>query len=355
MEQTKLKLAEAQNNISETPNKGGSKREATSPLYAEVTSLKKTRPDMWDETHGASNTHDMDLDLDMDNAQVDTADDVHVFSQPMNPTDIINVAKELRSIMFPELKSLIEGFKPYIKETVTDAIKEATKDLYTEIKKLKQANSELEEANEKLATENAELEKRVATVESGNDNLEQYSRRNSLRISGFEEIPNENTDDIVLSVAHYLNVHLDHRDIDRSHRVGKTGQKDASGQAKHRAIIVKFATYNARQRLYSKRKDLQESELGNIFLNEDLTKTRSKLLFDARTLVRVDKLQSAYASDGKIFVRGNDDERHLIKSSSDLLEFGDPKKVRKELAGKALIRPSRLAGISSGATGSSVD
>ena len=258
--------------------------------------------------------------------------------------------------MFPELKSLIEGFKPYIKETVTDAVKEATKGLNTEIRLLKQANSELAEANDKLASENADLGKRLTEAEMGNDSLEQYSRRNSLRISGFEETPNENTDDIVLSVAHHLNIQLDHRDIDRSHRVGKIGQKDSSGQPKHRAILVKFATYNARHRLYSKRKELSESEeLGNIFLNEDLTKTRPKLLFDARTLVRADKLQSAYASDGKIFVRGNDDERHLIKSTSDLLKFGDPKKVRKEMAGRALIKPARLTALYSAATGSSVD
>ena len=45
MEQTKLKLDDVQSSISETPNKGGSKREATSPLYSDIASLKKTRPD----------------------------------------------------------------------------------------------------------------------------------------------------------------------------------------------------------------------------------------------------------------------------------------------------------------------
>ena len=49
---------------------------------------------------------------------------------------------------------------------------------------------------------------------------------------------------------------------------------------------------------------------------EGLTKIRSKLLFDMRSslsLVGVKTLQSAYASDGKLVVKDNDDERHLIK------------------------------------------
>ena len=54
-----------------------------------------------------------------------------------------------------------------------------------------------------------------------------------------------------------------------------------------------------------KRKNLHDIDrFKDVFFNEDLTKSRSKLLFEARTLVRANKLQSAYASDGKIFVRG---------------------------------------------------
>ena len=198
----------------------------------------------------ASNAHDL-VEI-----QSGTVSDVHVFAQPMNPADVIDVAKELRSIMFPELKSIIEGFKPYIKETVTDAVIEATKHLSTEIKQLKESNSQLSEVNDDLAKKNVDLERRLAEVESANDNLEQYSRRNSLRMSGFAESPNESTEDIVLAIARELDIQLDNCDIDRSHRVGKIGQKGSSGQPKHREIIVKFATYNARQRLDSKRKEI---------------------------------------------------------------------------------------------------
>ena len=124
-------------------------------------------------------------------------------------------------------------------------------------------------------------------------------------------------------------------DTDRSHRVGKVDNRSRTvpgAGTRHRDIIVKFATYNAKQRLFMKRKDLRDiEERPNVFINEDLTKTRSKLLFDARSLVRVNKLKTAYSSDGKIFIRNNKDKRLLVKSDSDILEHGDPDEARKEL------------------------
>ena len=53
------------------------------------------------------------------------------------------------------------------------------------------------------------------------DSLEQYSRRNSLRIAGIPEEEGEETDKIVLGLAANLNIELNQTEIDRSHHVGK--------------------------------------------------------------------------------------------------------------------------------------
>ena len=90
---------------------------------------------------------------------------------------------------------------------------------------------------------------------------------------------------------------------DQRHRVGKIRTGPVK---KHRDIILKFATYNARNRLFNERKFLRETDnedLKSIFLNEDLTKRRSEILFEARKLRRSNKLLAAYSSDGKIIVR----------------------------------------------------
>ena len=84
--------------------------------------------------------------------------------------------------------------------------------------------------------------------------------------------------------------------------------------------------------LYEVRKDLRELEnRASVFINEDLTKRRSKLLFGARTLVRANLLKAAYSSDGKLFVRDKEDKRQIINSDGDRSEFGDVNEAKKQL------------------------
>ena len=142
---------------------------------------------------------------------------------------------------------------------------------------------------------------RLSKIEYENDSFEQYSRRNSVRISGYLESFGESTDDIVLSIVRDLHVEIIKSDIDRSHRVSKPtpqrpGRSSTQDKPRPRVILVKFAKYNARQQLYEMRKDLRNSEnetMKKLFVNEDLTKKRSQLLYDARCLFRVEKLTAA--------------------------------------------------------------
>ena len=83
-------------------------------------------------------------------------------------------------------------------------------------------------------------------------------------------------------------------DIDRSHRVGNRDNQNA------RAIIVKFTSYRARQRMYLNRRADRD-----IFMSEDLTKKRSQIMFKARALRRSGKIKSCDTKDGRMFVREN--------------------------------------------------
>ena len=109
----------------------------------------------------------------------------------------------------------------------------------------------LRNENEELRKTNSELETRLSVVEYESDNLEQYSRRNSLRISGIPEEPDENTDQRVIQLAGGLGIDISPNDIDRSHRVGKleldrgrTGRGPLKTKRRKRDILVKFARYN---------------------------------------------------------------------------------------------------------------
>ncbi|ELT88644.1 hypothetical protein CAPTEDRAFT_199468, partial [Capitella teleta] len=111
-----------------------------------------------------------------------------------------------------------------------------------------------------------DLRRRVVTLETSNDSLEQYQRRNSLRIAGFPEDENE---DILTRTLELMNTTMSvepaitAHDVDRIHRVGK---KDGG---KPRSVIIKFATYRARHRVMQHRRNLRNT---THFINEDLTR-----------------------------------------------------------------------------------
>ena len=181
----------------DTP-KGVNKREATSPLYSEIVTVKKNRHSHSGEyAESESSSKSPDITTGMD----DGDDVIHHLSQPIDPANITQIATELRSLMRPELKSLMEDFKPIIKDIVREAIHEATSHLMQEITVLKETNKQLSDRNQELLMKAVDLEKRLIEAERGNDTLEQYSRRNSIRISGIQELLGENTDNLVMKLA----------------------------------------------------------------------------------------------------------------------------------------------------------
>lgn len=52
------------------------------------------------------------------------------------------------------------------------------------------------------------------------------------------------------------------------------------------------------------------------FINKDLTRCRSKILYEARLSAKGDNalLKAAYSSDGKIFIIDKTDTRHMVQS-----------------------------------------
>ena len=119
---------------------------------------------------------------------------------------------------------------------------------------------------------------------------------------------------LVLKVTETMNIDVSLRDIDRSHRIGKPGKKA------HRDIIAKFTSYRARKRMMKNRKNLKGSELNVVFINEDLTRNRSSMLYEARLLVKQKqpKLHGAWSSDGKILIKDLSGKIHKISSTQEL-------------------------------------
>lgn len=199
---------------------------------------------------------------------------------------------------------------PEIRSTLGEIVGEQVKNEIILLRK------ELKEKNAKIER----LERRIDSLESDNDTLEQYTRRNSLRIFGLpEEEAGEDTAQVALTLINQtmkVEPPITSEDLDRAHRIGKKGTPSTtspqpSTTPRPRAVIIKFATYRARQRVMAKRKSLQKTK---VFINEDLTRVRSTLLYKARTMKRQGVLQDAWTHDGALVVKDNNNKIHSARS-----------------------------------------
>lgn len=178
---------------------------------------------------------------------------------------------------------------------------------------------------EELAKRDAEIIKlkgRVDELEGRLDDQEQYSRRTSVRISGVEE---EDGEDIEQTVNEIFAT-LDHRPaINRVHRVGAklTKSDDGKGGATTivrkgpRQIICQFTNYPDKRKTLKLKADLKD-KLPGVFFNDDLTRQRSNLFFQAREKKRNDKINDCWTADGRIVIKDKQDKIHYITRLSDL-------------------------------------
>ena len=138
----------------------------------------------------------------------------------------------------------------------------------------------------------------IDNLSLGLDRQEQYSRRNCLLLHNIPETSNENTDDLVIkTVNEELLEAITINEIDRSHRLGK------SQAGKIRPVIVKFARYHTRNKIFRKKKLLKGKQVS---ITESLTKRRMAELKEAQ---EKHGFHDVWTSDGKILYKDNSDNK----------------------------------------------
>ena len=281
------------------------KRELPSPDFP--ADLKKNR-----FTNSLSDGTDSEL-TEMDS---DTETETEVSQNKLSLPELHQIADIVRANLNSDMKETVKDtIKEQLPDMANDIVSKVITGLNQRIVKLETENERLDKDIKELKKENKTLKSNVAKLEKAVDAGEQYSRRNSLRMSGIEEETGENTDRIVLDIARAIGSDIDINEIDRSHGVGKPKV------GKAREIIIKFSTYRARQKLYTNRTSLKDAGYKGVFLNEDLTKPRMNLLYLARVKVKGRYLKGCWSSDGTILVKDNEDKIHRIMSNDDLADF----------------------------------
>lgn len=176
--------------------------------------------------------------------------------------------------------------KEDLSELIAQSIAQAVKPLQDEL-------SATRKLFENEIVKNAQLQQEINDLKLQVDEQEQYSRRSCLRINGIigdEGIQSENVEAKLLTLAETNGIAIKSEDIDIAHRLGRPRPGFT------RPVIVKFSNTKAKQRVLAARKTL-----GNVYINEDLTRFRQTLHYHARALVREKKLERTWVAGGKIF------------------------------------------------------
>ena len=284
------------------------KRELTSPDFPGE--QKKNKPYLSPELPMSDTMSDTEEVSEMD---VVTNNAAGSASKTEDTSRQSNLNITLREADIVQISSVMkESFREDLRSEMSEMIKSIVdgviSGLYEKIHTIERENSALKQ-------ENTSLRSRIEKLESAAEAAEQYSRRNCLRVSGIPEVENEVTDDIIMKMASDINVDITLDEIDRSHRIGRPVP------TKPRDIIVKLSTFRVSQKLYQARKELKTQGYIGVFINEDLTRLRSGLLFKGRQLVKEKRIIGAWSSNCTVLVKDNGGVVHRILSFQDLARF----------------------------------
>ena len=202
-------------------------------------------------------------------------------------------------------KKIAEAVLKLIRSDLITAVNKALELFFKEV---------MEQLNEKVDRIAATVQRSglLARYESDSDKLEQYSRRESIRVSGLD-IP-DGADTAVLmeqvcKLASDIGVDLSKNDIVACHSVGG---------GKHKQLLCRFTTRIKKEEVMRAKKKLKDVAGGKVYVNEDLTPLRVKLL---QLVKEKTGYKHAHTINGRIVVF-KEKKRSYIENPDDLFKVG---------------------------------
>lgn len=232
------------------------------------------------------------------------------------------------------MKQLIENSRCSLAEQIDKKLEILTSTLFelrTENDLLKKILEQTQNQVNSLEEESQSLRIQCAEQKEQINVLEQYSRRESIRVFGIQGDRKEETPaECEKKILHMIQNVLGLRDIDSAkistlHRVGRVTTN------KPRPVIIKFVSRKDRDQVIKTRNRLKGS---NVVITEDLTKLNVQRLNRLRQHDGV--LDAWSAAGGRLFVK-------LIDLSIMEIKNGDTNPIEKKLVGvtREQQRPSR--------------
>ena len=173
------------------------------------------------------------------------------------------------------------------------------------IKEIKDTNSRLQKENDILWSKIHLLTKGLAEEQLKRNNLEQYGRREMIKISGIPHEQNEDCIELAHQVCKLAAVDIKKEKIEIAHRI-KNGD-----------IIVKFTDRPTCDQLYANRVNLKNKSIKDIgfhketsiYLNESLSFDTKGLLYEVRKKCKTLGYKKIITDNGIIKVKVDNDTK----------------------------------------------
>ena len=262
----------------------------------------------------------------------------------------------------------------YVWQDIVEMLQPMTSVLQRTVEDLQQTMSTLKDTVTRKDAEILSLRQEIRDLKATADDLEQHSRRASIRLFGVPEDTPGSTDDKLLALCNgvmKVQPPLQLDEIEVSHRVGRLqtvqGESDEEPVVKPRAIIIKFVSRRTKACVMGARKELRKTgqrpaadrrsggalrpashsatdeEPHNdvtteatpedpaqdtlskfplpVYISDDLTRTQAKLAFQARQLRNNKRIQDTWVVDSKIMIKDNNNRISKVNRPEDLHDF----------------------------------
>lgn len=184
-------------------------------------------------------------------------------------------------------------------DKITEKVEQSCKN------KLKEQEEKINQMEKEVNNLKIELEQ----VKMDKDNVEQYTRKNNVRIFGIKEVNQENTENLVIKLCQEkLNINLTANDIEICHRVGTNNNKN------NRPIFVKLISNKVKNDIYYAKSKLKGLK---ITIREDITKHRMEII---KTAVEEFGPKNVWTQNGSMYIYCNN-KKNYVKNVEELLSL----------------------------------
>ena len=238
-------------------------------------------------------------------------------------TPIMSICEEDKTNKILKIVERLEA-KLEAREEALDRLNNTVEEVLGELFSLRKENEKmakeidgLKKINEELKIETMNQRKQIEVNHKENNDLEQYTRRQNVKIYGLpengQETATETEQHVTELIRTKLNIDITERDIDIAHRLGKKIHNHTRG------VIVRLISRKMKDRIIKEKKKLKGT---GISIMEDLTKSNYHLYKKA---LESQKVSQIWTRNGQIFCKDGDDNIRKINNETDLQKLPNRK------------------------------